>query len=413
LDHRTEQIALLIVLGGLVAGAGLLWLLHANGVGLLFAIVLQNLLVAGVIVTAYGLLFRRPIQRTCDILKHAATSERIDLTLHFDGDRNGACRQVHESINQLARACDKAVIEIAASAGRLAPIAKELADNYGYQAQRAGMQHLHSDTVAQAMGKLQDVSAVVNQQVDATQTAISETDARVNSCQSVFEQTQVSMNSLCDQIDLASTKVTGLAERSNDIERIIDVINNIASQTNLLALNAAIEAARAGESGRGFAVVADEVRNLAERTHQSTLEVQALIESIQNETVNVVETMTEGRTLADRTQQLSAASSQELSNIGQKVKEISDIMPEILQAMEQQRMSAAETQSAVDALIELERIKPVAEEVSSVSDGDLIKLGQALRAKIDRFVLSKDGWDDRQRPVRGKRTHAAAEPDAD
>ncbi len=74
------------------------------------------------------------------------------------------------------------------------------------------------------------------------------------------------IQNMADELGQTSALVLGLADKSREVGRVLDVIRNIADQTNPLALNAAIEAARAGESGRGFAVVADEVRALAHRT---------------------------------------------------------------------------------------------------------------------------------------------------
>ena len=93
-------------------------------------------------------------------------------------------------------------------------------------------------------------------------------------------ETLGAIEALSDEVAATGTVVQRLAEQSQDIGKVLDVIRAIAEQTNLLALNAAIEAARAGEAGRGFAVVADEVRALASRTQQSTLGIEQIVSGI-------------------------------------------------------------------------------------------------------------------------------------
>jgi len=103
------------------------------------------------------------------------------------------------------------------------------------------------------------------------------------------------MKEINEAIEGTGKVIVVLNQRAKDIERIVNVITDIASQTNLLALNAAIEAARAGEQGKGFAVVAGEVRKLAEQSGNSAREITDLIKGIQNDSIHSVESMNKVR----------------------------------------------------------------------------------------------------------------------
>ncbi|MBN0980705.1 PAS domain-containing methyl-accepting chemotaxis protein [Pseudomonas hygromyciniae] len=107
----------------------------------------------------------------------------------------------------------------------------------------------------------------------------------------VIQQTASGIHDIAADIESSSSLIAKLGERSQQITTIVNTIRAIADQTNLLALNAAIEAARAGDQGRGFAVVADEVRQLAARTSGSTAEISSMIEMIQSETRQAIDSM--------------------------------------------------------------------------------------------------------------------------
>ena len=102
------------------------------------------------------------------------------------------------------------------------------------------------------------------------------------------------MKTISETMENTARVITGLGKRSQEIGKILEVIEEIADQTNLLALNAAIEAARAGEAGRGFAVVADEVRKLAERSVEAAKEIGEVVRQVQQETTDAVEVARSG-----------------------------------------------------------------------------------------------------------------------
>ncbi|MBE0364207.1 hypothetical protein PULV_a1795 [Pseudoalteromonas ulvae UL12] len=143
-------------------------------------------------------------------------------------------------------------------------------------------------------------------------------------------------NHLAETIERAMSDMNDLAQSSDSIGAVVEVIRKISEQTNLLALNAAIEAARAGEQGRGFSVVADEVRSLAQRTQESTNEIQTMIEALQTGSQAAVSSMSSSSQEARNSVQLSADTRDALTQILAMISSINDMNNQVAVAVEEQ-----------------------------------------------------------------------------
>jgi methyl-accepting chemotaxis protein len=130
--------------------------------------------------------------------------------------------------------------------------------------------------------------------------------------------------------------ITSLNEKSTNITNVIDVIKSVSEQTNLLALNAAIEAARAGEQGRGFAVVADEVRTLAQRTQNSTSEIESIISELLAESNQAFSVIDRNKTKAEDAVNKSKEAEVALHEISEAISKVSEQTEHIAVAAEQQ-----------------------------------------------------------------------------
>ncbi|NER60544.1 methyl-accepting chemotaxis protein, partial [Pseudomonas sp. MAFF212428] len=189
--------------------------------------------------------------------------------------------------------------------------------------------------MSEMVATVQDVA----RNAEAASAATDQANSQAREGNRVVQRTLQQIGQLADDIGCSAEAVGQLAHESERIGSVMTVINAIAEQTNLLALNAAIEAARAGEAGRGFAVVADEVRGLAQRTQQSTAEIETLIASLQHGALQAAERMHASHDMVATTVGLANETNLELQAITDTVSSI--------QAMNLQIATAAEQQSAV------------------------------------------------------------------
>ena len=358
----------IILLGTIIAGSGYsIFALSGIEAGSANNVIYAMATMIGVSIGIFALISIFG-NNTSDPIKNAAeiTKKISEGDLNVKVTRSDSTREISDltnSLDNMVTSLRQLVMDVNHTANKVARDARESA---------AASEELNAS--------VEEVSTTVQQIATGSQSQASELAEAKTIVDSVMdpnskegETAADKMSRIIELTNESSTKVKNLAEKSEKITSVVEVIREIAEKTNLLALNAAIEAARAGESGRGFAVVADEVRRLAEGSAKSLEEIDKLIGEIQEDIHSTVASIDDSASEIEEGRSVVDSSLNALSKISYKVQEVSAVAEQNAFATDQAYAAVEQQTSAT-------------QEISSSSQ-NIALMAEQLAKKVHSFKI--------------------------
>lgn len=255
-------------------------LVRAAVFALLLKILLASIFVLITVAVLISKIVGRPLDEFIAVLSNLASGEG-DLTFRFRENGGDEFGEMSRGFNRLLAQLQDTLLDVDEATEAMLHKSKVLSSTADASNNTVASLTDETQAIEMAFNALRDNAEEVERNILESSDAAGNADADTRKSTEVLSATISDIETQAQDVDASVAVITELAQASEEISGVMEVISNIAEQTNLLALNAAIEAARAGEQGRGFAVVADEVRSLASRTQASTEEIRKMIDRLQ------------------------------------------------------------------------------------------------------------------------------------
>jgi len=298
--------------------------------------------------------------------------------------------QAGTALNTMKNSLREIIQSVASTAEHVASASEEISSSASQQAQGAETQKDQTSQVATAMQEMSSTVLQVSENSAKAADASRQAAETARAGGIIVNDTLTKMRAIAESVSGTAKKVEELGKSSDQIGRIIGVIDDIADQTNLLALNAAIEAARAGEQGRGFAVVADEVRKLAERTTSATKEIAQMIRTVQQETKVAVAAMEEGNKQVEEGVKTTAQAGDSLKQIIHMSEQVGEMVTHIATAATEQSSATEEINNNMEQIAKLVKEASEGAQQSAKACQDLSGLALDLQKTVSNFRLGND-----------------------
>lgn len=291
------------------------------------------LILIGIFLLWFIKLSFNPINKVVSVVDEVAGG---NLSIKFDDAADNEIGKMMSSVAHMVQQLSNIIARLLPIANQLQTSCESLQKTAKETSDGVEVQIVENDQIAIAIEQMKSMSQEVANHSSKTAENAGRADDDTKKVQEIVNVSINSILSLNERIENSSRIITKLKVEANQIGSVLDVIRGIAEQTNLLALNAAIEAARAGEQGRGFAVVADEVRSLAGRTQQSTADINQMIQVLQSETDEAVNSMNLSTVQVQQSVEAITELGEALELVSQSISEMNKMNASIANAAEKQ-----------------------------------------------------------------------------
>ncbi|MDX1551962.1 MAG: methyl-accepting chemotaxis protein [Marinobacter sp.] len=358
----------------------------ADTLGFIAMVTVAVVIIALLIGIFVGRTVTSPLNRVIALMKDIAEGEG-DLRHRLPEEGNDELAELGRRFNAFIIKIQNTIREVGATTDQVASAAEELSRVATETRASVQEQGSETDQIASAINEMAATIQQISGNANEVESAASDADKLARDGGETIANAQSSVNQLSQEIDASSTRISNLAEKTDEITQVLDVIHAVTDQTNLLALNAAIEAARAGEHGRGFSVVADEVRQLAKRSAESADQIRGMIDGFVTESRAAVERMDASRTRSTETVERINHATDALRTIEKSVGHIHDQVTQIATAAEQQSQVAEEINQNVVRIVDAAQRSDTGVTQTNEASHELARLGESLRDLVGQFKV--------------------------